>query len=327
MVQSPTPDTEGSATVQPRVSVEEIEPDSVEATWCLDRYYRELGTLFKGGFDPARSLLTDPADMRRPQGVFLLARLDGEPVGCGVVMLTTPGVGYIKRMWVDPARRGRGLGRRMLGALEQAALDLGCNRVQLETNRALTGAISLYRSAGYRDVAPFNDEHYAHHWFEKTLSGASSGRKPAPPEPAVAAPPTTLDIYLAQARSALTRLDPADAHTAMQRGAILVDIRPEFQRRRDGEVPGAIVVERNHLEWRLHPESPARIPEAIALDVQWIVFCDEGYASSLAAAALHELGLRRATDVIGGLRAWRAAGMPLGLPGHVSAPRLAPEPE
>src|SRR6478672_6155798 len=133
----------------------------------------------------------------------------------------------------------------------------------------------------------------------------------------------TLDQYLASARAALKRLEPADAYAATQRGALLVDIRPEFQRRRDGEVPGAIVVERNHLEWRLHPDSAARIPEATSADVEWIVLCDEGYASSLAAAALHALGLRRATDVIGGLRAWRAAGLPLKPAGEVSAPRLA----
>ena len=137
--------------------------------------------------------------------------------------------------------------------------------------------------------------------------------------------PTSLDQYLAAARSDLSRLEPVDAYGATQRGALLVDIRPEFQRRHDGEVPAAIIVERNHLEWRLHPESPARIPEAIGFDVQWIVLCDEGYASSLAAAALQALGLSRATDVVGGFRAWRAAGMPLGATGSVSAPRLAPE--
>lgn len=123
--------------------------------------------------------------------------------------------------------------------------------------------------------------------------------------------PTTLDEYLAAARARLIRLDPVDAHTAMQRGAFLVDIRPEFQRRRDGEIPAAIVIERNHLEWRLHPDSDARIQEATSADVHWIVLCDEGYASSLAAAVLQALGLRRATDVVGGFQAWRAAAMPL----------------
>ena len=135
--------------------------------------------------------------------------------------------------------------------------------------------------------------------------------------------PTALDQYLAVARSTLVRLEPASAYAATRRGALLVDIRPEFQRRRDGEVPGAIIVERNHLEWRLHPDSAARIPQATSADIQWIVLCDEGYASSLAAAVLQAIGLRRATDVVGGLRAWRAAGMPV----EVSASRLAPEPD
>jgi len=138
---------------------------------------------------------------------------------------------------------------------------------------------------------------------------------------------TSLDQYLAEARSGLSRLEPAVAYEAVLDGALLVDIRPEFQRRRDGEVPAAIIVERNHLEWRLHPESPARIPEATGFDVRWIVLCDEGYASSLAAAALQALGFHGATDVIGGLQAWRTAGMPLGKPGRVSAPRLAPKPD
>jgi rhodanese-related sulfurtransferase len=143
----------------------------------------------------------------------------------------------------------------------------------------------------------------------------------------VATTPSTLDRYLAAARSALPRLTPVEAHAATRRRALLVDIRPEFQRRRDGEIPGAIIIERNHLEWRLHPDSPARIPEATGPDVEWIVLCDEGYASSLAAAVLRALGLHRATDVVGGLQAWRAEGMPLGSPGEASPPRLAPEPD
>lgn len=137
---------------------------------------------------------------------------------------------------------------------------------------------------------------------------------------------SSLDRHLADARATFQRLTAPEAHAAMLHGARLVDIRPEFQRRRDGEIPGAIVIERNHLEWRLHPESPARIPEATGPDVQWIVLCDEGFASSLAASTLRAIGLLRATDVVDGLRAWRAAGLPLGPPGTVSAPRLAPDP-
>jgi rhodanese-related sulfurtransferase len=118
-----------------------------------------------------------------------------------------------------------------------------------------------------------------------------------------------IDEYLARARSRLARLEPREAWEASQNGARLVDIRPEFQRRAGGEIPGAIVVERNHLEWRLDPKSDARIPEAANADVHWIVVCEEGYASSLAAATLQELGLTRATDLVGGFKAWRAAGM------------------
>jgi rhodanese-related sulfurtransferase len=123
---------------------------------------------------------------------------------------------------------------------------------------------------------------------------------------------TGIEQLLAQARAGLRRLEPHQALDAGRDGAILVDTRPEFQRRADGEIPGAIVVERNHLEWRLDPTSAARLPEAVDRDVAWIVICDEGYSSSLAAASLRSLGLHRATDVIGGFRAWRAAGLPVG---------------
>ncbi len=115
------------------------------------------------------------------------------------------------------------------------------------------------------------------------------------------------------------------AREAVRNGAILVDIRPEFQRRTDGEIPGAIIVERNHLEWRLHPASSGRIKEAVDVDVHWIVICDEGYASSLAAATLQTIGLGRATDVVGGFQAWRAARLPVDSPGTLPPPRLAPD--
>jgi rhodanese-related sulfurtransferase len=97
-------------------------------------------------------------------------------------------------------------------------------------------------------------------------------------------------------------------------GARLVDTRPQIQRQADGEIPGAIVIERNHLEWRLDPTSPARIPEATHDDIVWIVMCNSGYSSSLAAASLQALGLHNATDIIGGYQAWRAAGLPTWVP-------------
>lgn len=119
------------------------------------------------------------------------------------------------------------------------------------------------------------------------------------------------DDLLAQARANLRRLQAAEAWAAMRAGAPLIDTRPEFQRRADGEIPGAIVIERNHLEWRCDPTSPSRIAEAVDHDVPWIVMCNQGYSSSLAAASLQALGLRRATDVAGGFQAWRAAGLPV----------------
>jgi len=108
----------------------------------------------------------------------------------------------------------------------------------------------------------------------------------------------------------------------MLSGAVLVDTRPEFQRRADGEVPGAVVIERNHLEWRLDPHSQGRIPEATDRDITWIVLCDEGYSSSLAAASLQDLGMRNATDVVGGFQAWRRAGLPVERPAEPRQPRL-----
>jgi rhodanese-related sulfurtransferase len=120
-----------------------------------------------------------------------------------------------------------------------------------------------------------------------------------------------LDDLLASTRSRLWRLGPAEAAAALADGALLVDIRPVEQRGRDGEVPGAVVVDRNVLEWRLGPTSSHRIPEAADPDRVVVVMCSEGYASSLAAATLQEIGLARATDLDGGFRAWAAAGLPV----------------
>jgi rhodanese-related sulfurtransferase len=121
----------------------------------------------------------------------------------------------------------------------------------------------------------------------------------------------SVDQMLAQARSRLQRLTPAQAYAALAAGALLVDIRPGWQRVEEGEVPGAVLVERNHLEWRFDPECEARLPQATGYDVHVIVLCSEGYTSSLAAAALRTLGLHRATDVIGGFQAWSEEGLPV----------------
>ncbi|HET9258450.1 MAG TPA: rhodanese-like domain-containing protein [Pseudonocardiaceae bacterium] len=127
-------------------------------------------------------------------------------------------------------------------------------------------------------------------------------------------PPGALSVeeLLARARSGLRRLTPAQAHDAFAAGAPLVDIRPDWQRAEEGEVPGALIVERNHLEWRFDPECDARLPQATGYDVRVIVLCSQGYTSSLAAASLQTLGLSQATDVIGGFHAWRAEDLPHG---------------
>ncbi len=112
-----------------------------------------------------------------------------------------------------------------------------------------------------------------------------------------------IDSLLEDARSRLTRLAAGEVPAALARGAVLVDIRPAAQRAAEGEVPAALVIERNVLEWRCDPSSSARLPQAVGDDVEWVILCSHGYASSLAAAALHDLGLYRATDIIGGYHA------------------------
>jgi rhodanese-related sulfurtransferase len=128
----------------------------------------------------------------------------------------------------------------------------------------------------------------------------------------------SIDQILAAARARLTRVSARQAHQEAAEGALLVDIRPQAQRAAEGEIPGALIVERNVLEWRFDPASSARLPEA-SYDLRIIVFCSEGYTSSLAAAALQDLGVSRATDLDGGFRAWQLAGLPVSSPPHGSA--------
>jgi rhodanese-related sulfurtransferase len=121
-----------------------------------------------------------------------------------------------------------------------------------------------------------------------------------------------IDELLERVREGYERIGPEAAHDAARRGeALLVDIRYAALRDRDGLIPGALVIERNELEWRLDPQGSHRLPEATGHDLRIVVICNEGYASSLAAASLHQLGLARATDLIGGFQAWRAAGLPV----------------
>ncbi|MEB8341849.1 rhodanese-like domain-containing protein [Streptomyces endophyticus] len=129
---------------------------------------------------------------------------------------------------------------------------------------------------------------------------------------AVSASPVGIDELLERVRSGLDRVEARAAFDAASRGeALLVDIRYAELRERDGLIPGALVVERNELEWRLDPRGSHRAAEATGHDLRVVVVCNEGYASSLAAASLHQLGLHRATDLVGGFQAWRAAGLPV----------------
>ena len=134
-------------------------------------------------------------------------------------------------------------------------------------------------------------------------------QEPTPMAITTTAAPRRIDEMLTAARACLNRLTPREAHESARSGAVVVDIRPEPYRHMEGEIAGAIFIERNVLEWRLDPTSHSRLPIA-HYDLPVIVVCNEGYASSLAAAALKELGLHRATDLIGGFRAWRTAGLP-----------------
>jgi GNAT superfamily N-acetyltransferase len=149
------------------VAVED--PHSAAGRWCLEQYYTELANRFDDGFDPATSSLPDPGEMAPPTGLFLIARLRGEPVGCGGLILHGADPAEIKRMWVAPAVRGLGLGRRILLELERLARESGASAIRLDTNRNLVEAISMYRSSGYEEIGDFNGEPYAHHWFEKPL--------------------------------------------------------------------------------------------------------------------------------------------------------------
>jgi GNAT superfamily N-acetyltransferase len=151
------------------LQIERVDPASPVARWCVGQYFDELGRRFESGFDPAARLSAKDSDLLPPRGAFLVASVDGESVACGAVKAVSPGVGSLKRMWVADSERGLGIGRRMLEALEGEARELGLTTLRLETNQALQEAVRMYRSAGFREVAPFNSDPYAHHWFEKSL--------------------------------------------------------------------------------------------------------------------------------------------------------------
>ena len=150
------------------------DPRTPEARWCLEQYFAELARRFQGGFDPAITKAAQPRDLRRPQGLLLLARLRGRAIGCGAIKFLPAGAGgtliaEFKRIWVAPDVRGLGIGRRLLAEMEKLAAEAGAKTIRLDTNRALTEAIAMYRRSGYGEIPRFNDEPYAHHFFEKRL--------------------------------------------------------------------------------------------------------------------------------------------------------------
>lgn len=149
------------------VVIDAEDPASADARACVEAYFRELDARLDGGFDPGRGNPPEAADYVPPNGLFLVARLDGRAVGCGALRATAPGVGEIKRMWVAPSARGLGIAQRMIESIEQHAMRAGMDRLQLDTNRTLSEARALYLRNGYREIAPYNDNPHADHWFEK----------------------------------------------------------------------------------------------------------------------------------------------------------------
>jgi len=142
---------------------------SKTAQWCLDAYFRELAERFEMGFDPGRSNSATEQEMTPPAGYFFVAWMDERPVGCGALKCGERGIGEVKRMWTEPDARGLGVARCVLRTIEAKAREVKLKRLRLETNRTLREAQALYRQEGYREVARFNSEPYAHHWFEKRV--------------------------------------------------------------------------------------------------------------------------------------------------------------
>jgi len=151
--------------------IEITDPRDAGARYCLRSYFEELARRFDGGFDPARSISASDEEMTLPGGLFLVATVDGAPVGCGALKLdAATGIAEIKRMWSAPAVRGLGLGRRILERLAAEAAARGMRVLRLETNHSLAEARHLYETSGFVEVDAFNSEPYAHHWFERSLT-------------------------------------------------------------------------------------------------------------------------------------------------------------
>lgn len=151
------------------ISIAHEDPGSGDAGCCLEQYYAALNASFDEPFEVSRSLDPDRDALRPPLGAFLVARLEGAPVGCCGLKGNGSADGEIKRLWVSDSARGQGLATRLMAEAESRARALGMTRLRLDTNRTLTAAIAMYRSHGWTEIPAFNDEPYAHHWFEKAL--------------------------------------------------------------------------------------------------------------------------------------------------------------
>jgi DNA-binding MarR family transcriptional regulator/GNAT superfamily N-acetyltransferase len=151
------------------VEIRAMDPAYPHARYCMGEYFAELDRRFEAGFDPSASISADDDELRPPAGLLLIATLRSQPIGCGALKFHDTNPTELKRMWVAKSARGLGIGRRILAELEAEAVRNGSRVVRLETNRSLTEAIALYRSSGYVEVDAFNDEPYAHYWFEKHL--------------------------------------------------------------------------------------------------------------------------------------------------------------
>ena len=149
------------------------DPTSPDAVWCLEQYSAELKSRCEGGFDPAPTISAEAHELVPPRGALVIARLHGQPVGCGAVAFAKQRVAELKRMWVSPTLRGLGVGRRVMNELERLAAEANVRLIRLETNRTLKEAIGLYRGAGYVEVEALGTGPYAHHWFEKRLKRPS----------------------------------------------------------------------------------------------------------------------------------------------------------
>jgi DNA-binding MarR family transcriptional regulator/GNAT superfamily N-acetyltransferase len=158
-----------SALGRARISIEEVDPRSENARYCLGEYYAELGRRFEKGFDVSRSRDPDAGDMIRPRGAFLVAMSDGLAIGCVGLKGQGGDAAEVKRLWVAPSARGLGLAKRLMAATEAAARELKIRVLRLDTNRALPEAIALYRHSGWTEIERFNDDPYPDFFFEKAL--------------------------------------------------------------------------------------------------------------------------------------------------------------